>query len=139
MINKIITYTCNVIENGQNIEYTLTPNNSIFQIGKLHYYISEQGFILRLYDDSFSSYFLQDDFKVERVCLLNKKQYLFLRKVYKILKCKFRFTYYNHSITFKDCKGDELMIVKGIIDLFDNIVCCNIDLLESEGVFNVFL
>lgn len=138
MINKIITYTCNVFENGQNIEYTLIPNNSIIQIGKLHYYISEQGFILRLYDDSFSNYLLEDDFKVERVCLLKKDQYLFLRKIYKILKCEFSFTFNKNSITFKNCEGDELMIINGI-NLFDNTVSYNIYLLENEGVFNAFL
>lgn len=136
MINKIITYTCNVIKNNEKLTYVIIPDETIFQIGKLHYFINEDGFITRLYDDSFSNYFLQDDFKIERVCLLNKKQYLFLRELFKIVNCKFNFTYYEKTITLKDINNKEIMVINNVNDLFNNLFILKIEFLEKEGIFN---
>ena len=139
MINKKSTYSCSVDTKDGAVVYLIKPEETVFQIGKYHYCLNKEEKICFLYNyDCYSSFKLDDDFEVVRVNLLNKNQMLFLRKVYIILNCKFSFTYYNHSITFKDIEGNELMIVNGI-DLFDKIVCCNIDLLESEGVFNDIL
>lgn len=140
MINKISRYSCSVDTKYGAQVYIIKPNETVFQIGKYRYYLNDEEKICFL-DNSicYSLFKIDDDFEVVRVNLLNKNQMLFLRKVYKILKCKFSFTYYNHSITFKDIEGDELMIINGIIDLFDNIVSCNVELLESEGVFNDIL
>ena len=139
MINKISKYSCSVDSKDGALVYIIKPEETIFQIGKLRYYLDENGRINYLESCSHSIFRLDDDFEVVRVNLLNKNQMLFLRKIYKLFNCKFSFTYYNHSITFKDCKGDELMIVNGVINLFDNIVFCNVDLLEKEGVFNDIL
>lgn len=139
MINKKCTYSCSVDTKDGALVYIIKPNETIFKIGKLRYYLDENERINYLESCSHSIFRLDDEFEVAKVNLLNKNQMLFLRKVYRLLNCRFSFTYYNHSITFKDCKGDELMIVNGVIDLFDNIVSCNVELLESEGVFNDIL
>lgn len=139
MINKKCTYSCSVDSKDGALVYIIKPNETIFQIGKLRYYLDENERINYLESCSHSIFMLDDDFEVVRVNLLNKNQMLFLRKIYRILNCKFSFTYYNHSITFRDIEGDDLMIVNGVIDLFDNIVSCNVELLESEGLFNDIL
>lgn len=140
MLNKISKYSCSIDTKDGAIVYIIKPNETVFQIGKYRYYLNDEEKICFL-DNSicYSLFKIDDDFEVVRVNLLNKNQMLFLRKIYKLLNCKFSFTYYNHSITFKDCIGDELMIVNGVINLFDNIVSCNVDLLEKEGVFNDIL
>ena len=139
MINKKCTYSCSVNTKEGAIVYIIKPEETIFQIGKYLYYLNNEGEICFL-DNSicYSLFKIDDDFEVIRVNLLKKNQMLFLRTAYKILKCKFWFTYYKNSITFKDCKGDELMIVN-VNGLFDNIVSCNVELLEKEGVFNDIL
>lgn len=139
MINKMSRYSCSVDSNDGALVYIIKPEETIFQIGKLRYYLDENERINYLESCSHSIFRLDDDFEVVRVNLLTKNQMLFLRKVYKLVNCKFIFTYYNHTITFKDCKGDELMVVNGVINLFDNIVSCNVELLEKEGVFNDIL
>lgn len=139
MINKKTTYNCSVEEKGFSNFYEIKPNETIFQIGKLHYYLDENERINYLESKSHSIFRLEDDLEIKRVCLLNMNQYLFLRKVYKILNCKFSFTYYKNSITFRDVERNELMIINNCEKVFNGLVFYSIEVLESEGVFNDIL
>lgn len=139
MINKKTTYNCSVEEKGFSNFYEIKPNETIFQIGKLHYYLDENERINYLETKSHSIFRLEDDLEIKHVCLLNMNQYLFLRKVYKILGRKFSFTYYKNKLTFNDIEGKELMIINDIDTCFSGLVSYSINLLESEGIFNDIL
>ena len=139
MINKQCSYTCSVKVDEHLISFSIIPNLTVFQIGERYYYLDKNEYIIHVENNIPSIFKTYEDLEIKRVNLLNRIQMLFLRKVYKLLNCKFSFTFYKNSITFRDVERKVLMTINNCEIPFHGLVFYSIEILESEGIFNDIL
>lgn len=140
MINKQCSYSCVVNENKDLITYDVIPNVTIFRSGKLWYYLDENEKI-RYVENEGISIFNLGDVNVEKVSFFKKEQYLFLRQIYKLIKCRFMYKSFNNIMLIYDEKENELLIKIRNLDKYGFKFCeiFTVDALEKEGIFNDIL
>lgn len=135
MINKKTTYNCSVEEKGFLTFYEIKPEETIFKSGKLWYYLDKNGDI-RYLENEGNSLFKIDDIIIEKVSSLTKEKYLFLRKIYKLINCKF-FIYKGGNIFYVyNEKEEEILTIKSSSNPFNYSITLTVDYLEEEGIFN---
>lgn len=138
MINKKTTYNCSVEEKGFSNFYEIKPEVTIFRSGNLWYYLDKNENI-RYVENEGISIFKLEDINIEEVSSLTKEQYLFLRQIYKLVKCKFRFNINDKTMFVYSDTGKDLITINDVSNLFDSDSNILSAFLESEGVFNDIL
>lgn len=135
MINKKTTYNCSVEEKGFSNLYEIKPEVTIFRSGTLWYYLDKNENI-RYVENEGISIFKLEEINIEDVSCLTKEQYLFLRQIYKLFKCKFRFNVNDKTMFVYSDSGKDLITINDVSNLFDSDSNILSAFLESEGVFN---
>lgn len=138
MINKKTTYICSVEEKGFSTFYEIKPNETIFRSGKLYYYLDENEKIRYAENDGISIFKLED-INIEDVSTFTKEQYLFLRQIYKLVKCKFRYNTINKVMFVYSDTGKDLLSINDVSKLFNCQQSFSSAYLEKMGVFNDIL
>ena len=137
MINKKTTYNCSVEENGFSNFYEIKPEVTIFKSGKLWYYLDKNENIRYVENDGISIFKLED-INIEEVSSLTKEEYLFLRKIYKLVNCKFSI-YKGNNIFYVNNEKEEILTINSLSNPFNYPITLTINYLEEEGIFNDML
>lgn len=135
MINKKTTYNCSVVENGFSNFYEIKPEETIFKSGELWYYLDKNENI-RYLENEGNSLFKIDDIIIEKVSSLTKGEYLFLRKIYKLINCKFSIYKGSNNIFYVYNEKEKLLTINSLSNPFNYHIALGINYLEEEGVFN---
>lgn len=135
MINKKTTYNCSVEEKGFANFYEIKSEVTIFRSGNLWYYLDKNENIRYLENEGISIFKLED-INIEEVSSLTKEEYLFLRKIYKLVNCKF-YIYKGNTIFYvNNEKEEEILTINSSSNPFNYPITLTINYLEEEGVFN---
>lgn len=135
MINKKTTYNCSVEENGFSNFYEIKPEVTIFKSGKLWYYLDKNENIRYVENDGISIFKLED-INIEEVSSLTKEKYLFLRKIYKLVNCKFSIYMSNNIFYVNNEKEEKILTINSLSNPFNYPITLTINYLEEEGFFN---
>ena len=135
MINKKTTYNCSIEEKGFSNFYEIKPEVTIFRSGKLWYYLDKNENIRYLENEGISIFKLED-INIEEISGFTKLQYLYLRKIYKLVNCKFSIVVINKTMTIYNCVSENLLTIHDVSSLFSTFITLTTAYLESEGVFN---
>lgn len=135
MINKITTYICLVEEKGFSNFYEIKPNTTIFKSGTLWYYLDKNDNIRYVENDGISIFKLEE-INIEEVSSLTKEEYLFLRKIYKLVNCKFSIYKGNNIFYVNNEKEKEILTINSLANPFNYPIALTINYLEEEGIFN---
>lgn len=135
MINKKTTYNCSVEEKGFSNFYEIKAEVTIFRSGNLWYYLDKNENIRYVENDGISIFKLED-INVEDVSYLTKEQYLFLRQIYKLVKCNFRYNINDKTMFVYSDTGKDLITINDVSNLFDIDSSISSAFLEKEGIFN---
>lgn len=135
MINKKTTYNCSVEEKGFSNFYEIKPGVTIFRSGNLWYYLDKNENIRYVENDGISIFKLED-INIEEISGFTKLQYLYLRKIYKLVNCKFSIVVINKTMTIYNCVSENLLTIHDVSSLFSTFITLTTAYLESEGVFN---
>lgn len=138
MINKKITYNCSVEEKGFSNFYEIKPNITLFRSGKLWYYLDEKEKI-RYVENEGISVFNSEDINIEEISGFTKLQYLYLRKIYKLVNCKFSIIVIDKTMTIYNCNSEKLLTINDVSNLFSTFITLSSAYLEKMGVFNDIL
>lgn len=138
MINKKCTYNCSVEEKGFSNFYEIKPEVSIFKSGTLWYYLDKNENIRYVENDGISIFKLED-INIEEVSSLTKEEYLFLRKIYKLVNCKFSIYKGSNIFYVNNEKEEEILTINSLSNPFNYPITLTINYLEEEGIFNDIL
>ena len=135
MINKKTTYNFSVEEKGVSNFYEIKPEVTIFRSGTLWYYLDKNENIRYVENDGISIFKLEE-INIEEISGFTKLQYLYLRKIYKLVNCKFSIVVINKTMTIYNCVSENLLTIRDVSSLFSTFITLTTAYLESEGIFN---